>query len=94
MDKLDKIEPENLVFCDEVGVDDNMTTLYGWSNKGDRSYGEMEGYKKNRVSIVAAYQRGAKSLIALLEYTGYTNTQLFVSWVEDHLCPNLKKDNA
>ena len=91
MGKLDKIEPENLVFCDEVGVDDNITTLYGWSHKGKRSYGEREGYKKNRVSIVAAYQRGSKELIAPMEYTGYTNTQLFVQWVDEYLCPNLKK---
>lgn len=65
--------------------------LYGWSHKGTRSYGERAGYKKQRVSMVAAYQRGSKKLIAPMEYTGYTNTALFVQWIEEHLCPNLKK---
>ena len=26
-----------------------------------------------------------------MEYSGYTNTELFVYWVAEHLCPNLKK---
>jgi isftu1 transposase len=91
MEQIAAIASEKLVFCDEMGVDDNITPLYGWSKQGVRSYGERAGYKKQRVSIVAAYQHGIKKLIAPMEYSGYTNTSLFVQWVEEHLCPNLKK---
>lgn len=41
--------------------------------------------------MIAAYQRGSKKLIAPMEYSGYANTALFVQWVQEHLCPNLKK---
>ena len=71
-------------------MDDNITVLYGWASHDARSYGERSGYKKQRVSMVAAYQPGTKKLIAPMEYEGYTNTEVFVHWVEKCLCPNLQ----
>ncbi|WP_027129538.1 transposase, partial [Francisella tularensis] len=29
-------------------------------------------------------------IIAPLEYSGYTNTEIFNQWFEEHLCPSLK----
>ena len=41
--------------------------------------------------MVAAYRHGSKELISPFEYKGYTDTPLFVHWIEEHLCPNLQK---
>ncbi len=65
--------------------------MYGWSKKGERSYAEQPGYASERVSIIAGYTRGEKELIAPLEYSGYTNSEVFNMWVETQLCPALKK---
>ena len=84
------VEPDNLVYCDEMGVSNNITTLYGWADKGERSYAEQAGFATERVNIVAGYNAGTKELIAPLEHSGYMNKRLFNQWVSELLCPLLK----
>lgn len=91
MDRIKGIEVTDLVFCDEMGVDDNIAPIYGWSEKGSRSYGEVEGFRKERVSIIAGHTPSSKELIAPMEYKGFTDTKLFNQWLEEHLCPNLRR---
>ncbi len=59
----------SLVYCDEKGVSNNLTTLYGWSEKGKRSYAEQIGFATESVNIVAGYIPDTKELIAPLEYS-------------------------
>jgi len=87
MDMLQKIAPKDVVYCDEVGVESNIAPIYGWSEKGKRSYVEREGRSKERRNIVAGYNSG--KLVAPLEYVGNTNTSIFLDWIEEHLCPVL-----
>lgn len=79
------------MYCDEMGVSNNITTLYGWSAKGTRSYAEQIGFATERVNIVAGYISGSKSLIAPLEHSGKMNKALFNQWIKDYLCPNLQE---
>ena len=53
-----------------MGVSNNICTLRGWSEIGERSYGEQIGFTTERVSIVGGYIPGTKELIAPLEYSG------------------------
>ena len=55
------------MYCDEMGVSNNITTLYGWSEKGKRSYAEQIGFATEKVNNVAGYIQGTKELIAPLE---------------------------
>jgi len=87
---ISKAEPSKLVYCDEMGVSNNITTLYGWAEKGERSYGERVGFATERVNIVAGYNSGTKELIAPLEHSGTMNKKLFNQWIEEHLCPSLQ----
>ena len=89
IDFIAQISPNNLVYCDETGVSNNIATLYGWSEKGKRSYGEQIGFATEKVNIVAGYIAGTKELIAPLEHTGNMDKQLFTQWVCDYLCPTL-----
>ena len=73
-----------------MGVSNNITTLYGWAKKGERSYAEQAGFATERVNIVAGYNSGTKELIAHLEHSGYMNKLLFNQWVGELLCPSLK----
>ena len=47
-----------------MGVSNNITTLYGWSEQGERAYAEQAGFATERVNIVAGYNAGTKELIA------------------------------
>ena len=81
----------SLVYCDEMGVSNNLTTLYGWSEKGNRSYAEQIGFTTERVNIVAGYIPDTKALIAPLEYSQNMDKALFNQWICKHLCPELTK---
>ena len=87
LQELKKLQPKNLLYLDEMGVDDNLVVEYGWSARGARSYAEQSGFKKNRLSIVAAYND--KKLIAPFEFSGQMNSDLFLGWFEQILCPQL-----
>ncbi|EMI59090.1 transposase ISFtu1, partial [Francisella tularensis subsp. tularensis 3571] len=67
-----------------------LSILRGWSLIGEPSYGEVLAYQTQRRSIVAGYNYADKKIIAPLEYSGYTNTEIFNQWFEEHLCPSLK----
>ena len=60
-----------------MGVSNNITTLYGWSEQGERAYAEQAGFATERVNIVAGYNAGTKELITPLEHSGYMDKQLF-----------------
>jgi transposase len=89
--EIESIAPENLVYIDESGVDNNIVPLYGWSEKGNRSYAIQAGFKTERLSIVAGYEYSTKSIIAPFEYSGYTDTSLFNYWFISELLPNLRE---
>lgn len=88
--EIASITREDLIYIDELGVANNLTTLYGWSLKGERSYAEQIGFASDRRNIVAGYNIGSKEIIAPFEYEGNTTKSLFTSWFEQILCPNLK----
>lgn len=79
-----------MIFVDELGVDDNIVPMYGWSEKGERSYAEQPCARKKRLSIVAGYEYGARTIIAPFEYEGYTDTHLFNEWFEKQFLPALR----
>ena len=83
-----------LWFIDEVGNNNNMVVQHGWAEKGKRSYAEQFGYKTQRLSIVAAYNRTTKQIIAPFEYSGYTDTHLFNGWFEHYLLPNFSSGDV
>ena len=64
--------------------------MYGWSEKGTKTYAEKLAFKTSRLSIVAAYHYGSKEMLAPFEYKGYTDQHLFSYWFEHMLCRHLK----
>ncbi|WP_143100012.1 IS630 family transposase [Francisella sp. TX07-6608] len=90
IEKLKEIAQNLLVYIDEMGSDNKLSILRGWSLIGEPSYGEVLAYQTQRRSIVAGYNYADKKIIAPLEYSGYTNTEIFNQWFEEHLCPSLK----
>lgn len=79
-----------MIYIDETGIDNNISKLRGWAQKGIRSFTEALGFRTKRSTLIAGYNYGTKELIAPMEYDGYTNTELFNTWVAEALCKELK----
>ena len=60
-----------------MGVDGDIAPIYGWSEKGQRAYCEVEGFRRERCSIISRHTPGSNKLIAPMEYHGFTDTRLF-----------------
>ncbi len=79
------------IYLDEMGIDDNIVVQYGWAPLGKRSYAEQSGCKKERLSVVAAYQWNDKKLLSPFEFSGRMDSALFSGWFENVLCPELQQ---
>lgn len=89
-EQIKDIAPDKLVYIDETGVDNNLSKLRGWALKGFKSFTEALGFKTKRITLIGGYCYGTKELVAPFEYVGYTNTDIFLVWIEHCLCKALK----
>ena len=69
-----------------------MSPLRGWALKGLKSFTEALGFRTKRITLIGGY--GSKDLIAPMEYNGYTNSDVFLAWVELALCKELKPNQV
>lgn len=83
-----------MIYIDETGIDNNIAPLRGWAESGVKSFTEALGFRSKRVTLIAGYCYGSRELIAPMEYEGYTNTELFLAWVEHALCKELKPNQV
>ena len=51
---------KNLVFIDELGLEDNQHCIYAWSKKGKKVYGEQDGKRGKRENLVAGRRKKGK----------------------------------
>lgn len=77
-----------MVYIDESGIDNRIHSEYGRSPRGEKLFVEVPGGRKQRTSIIAASCRN--QVFAPLIFTGNCNTQVFNTWVEERLAPELK----
>ena len=85
---MQAIPPDQVVFVDETGMDDNDAWRYGWSAKGERCFSLVSGKRTTRVSLIAGERDG--ELIAPFMFEGYCNAAVFEAYVEYILLPELK----
>jgi putative transposase len=60
---------ESPVFVDEAGFEEFVSSLYGWSKKGERVYGENQGKRGKKENLVARRRKTKKDLIATMLFT-------------------------
>ncbi|AKU73683.1 putative transposase [Francisella tularensis subsp. tularensis] len=60
IEKLKEIAQNLLFYIDEMGCDNKLSILRGWSLIGEPSYGEVLAYQTQRRSIVAGYNYADK----------------------------------
>jgi transposase len=79
---------EELVYLDECGVEDSCYRAYGRAIIGKKVHGENSGKRADRVSVIAALCQ--KQLLAPARLNGYTDSNVFNTWLEHFLLPALK----
>ena len=55
MSQINQIDPANLVWLDESGIDEFLQRDYARSSRGNQVISEVYGRKYGRVSVVAAW---------------------------------------
>ena len=80
-----------MVYVDEAGFDNRDDYPYGYSPKGERCYALKSGQRKERVSWIAALREG--KVFAPLTFEGSCNRDLFETWLEKSLIPQLQPGN-
>lgn len=81
--------PENKrVYVDETGFNAPLVREYGYSLKGRIIQGDCTGKRFARTSLIAGLKEGQS--VAPMEFKGYCNTEVVLSWLKTMLIPELK----
>lgn len=88
MDQIVQIDSKLIHYIDEAGMDNDEYYEYGWSPYGKRLYALKPGTRTQRISIIAALNQN--TLHSPLVFEGFTNRDVFVTYLEQVLIPNLK----
>lgn len=82
------IDPANLVFLDETGVNVAMSTLYARAIRGQRAYGKQPKAVGKNITLLGAMTLAAGFLEGL-SFEGGLTGDVFVWFIETVLCPQL-----
>jgi len=89
--ELAGVDPRRLVFVDECGANTAMTRTYGRAPVGQRVYANTPGRWE---SITLTCGLRLSGVTAPLAFPGATNTDIFESYVEDVLVPELRRGDV
>jgi transposase len=79
---------ETLVFVDESGCNLALTPLYGWAPRGERALAQAPRNRGPNTTVLAALT--TEGLQAPLLIEGATNTEVFLTYLKEVLCPTLQ----
>lgn len=87
--KLENYRPEQLIYMDESGINNNESYGYGWQEKGQRYYSKKPGRREERISIIGALCQ--QKFFAPMVYKGYCTSKVIEAWLEQNLLPKIGK---
>ena len=76
------IDPHNLIFIDESGINLGMTRLRGRSLRGERLYDSCPRNRGSNISLIGALS--LDGLIATMSLQGSVNTEVFLTYVRSY----------
>src|SRR5438552_3296321 len=85
--ELAGVDPHRLVFVDECGANTAMTRTHGRAPVGQRVYTDTPG-KWDAITLTCGLRFAG--VTAALAFPGATNTEMFETYVEEVLVPELK----
>lgn len=91
MTEIEKVNPADLVFLDETGIDEYLQRDYARAKRGKQVISDVYGRKYGRTSAIAAWLPHKKEMIAPYVFDGYTDSKRFNGWLKKCLLPELKR---
>ena len=89
-EQIKDIDPENIVYVDESGINECLHREYGYAPRGEKVIASISGRKFQRTNIVAA--KMGNQILAPMQYNGTTDAPLFEFWFEQWLLPCLPEN--
>jgi transposase len=84
------IDSERFVFVDECSTNTSLAPLYGWARKGERVRQKApRNWGKNVTLLCSIGRKGGVGASLVVE--GSTNRAVFETYLEEVLCPTLKR---
>jgi transposase len=84
------IEPDRFVFVDECSSNTSLAPLYGWSRRGQRAHQKAPRNWGKNITLLSSISR-ERGMGASLVVESSTNGTVFETYLEDVLCPTLKR---
>jgi len=84
------LNPNNLVFVDETGIDEYLQREYARAPIGKQVISNVYGRKFGRISVIAAWIPSQKKMLAPYVFNGHTDATRFNGWLEKCLLPELR----
>jgi transposase len=88
LERLRALEPDDVVYLDEAGMDNREDYGYGYNERGQRFHALKSGRRLGRVNMIAAWCN--HQLMAPFTVEGACNRVVFETWLEHCLVPVLK----
>jgi len=83
-----KVEPERLVFVDEMGANTSLSVMCAWSRTGERVYCSVPRNRGKITTLLASMS--ASGMGPTLAVKGATDREVFEAYVEEVLTQSLR----
>ena len=84
----EQVDPQRLVFVDEMGTHTSLYSLYAWSKRGERAYCSMPRNRGKNTTVLASMS--LEGMGPALAVEGATTATVFEAYVEEVLAPGLR----
>jgi transposase len=82
------LEPQRLVFVDEMGTNTSLYPLYAWSKRGERAHMKVPRNRGPNTTLLASMK--AEGMGPCMAVVGSTTREVFEAYVERVLAPSLR----
>jgi transposase len=82
------LEPQRLVFVDEMGTNTSLHPLYAWSKRGERARMKVPRNRGPNTTLLASMK--AEEMGPCMAVVGSTTWEVFEAYVERVLAPSLR----
>ena len=87
---VSSIDSDRFVFVDECSTNTSLAPLYGWARKGERAHQSVPRNWGKNVTLLSSIGK-ERGMGASLVVEGSTNGAVFETYLEEVLCPTLKR---
>ena len=87
---MSAIDSNRFVFVDECSSNISLAPLYGWATKGERAHQKAPRNWGKNITLISSIAK-EQGMGASLVVEGSTNATVFHTYLQEVLCPTLKR---